>query len=351
MSDGPADRDAAAGASDDEHEQALAVDVPATLEGERVDRAVALLTGVPRRVAAALVAQGAVRLDGVPVVTRSTVLHAGQRLETTVPAPEAVGPRPDPSVAFGVVHEDDDLIVVDKPAGLVVHHGAGHHGATLVDGLLARFPDIGALVEAGMGDPTRPGIVHRLDKGTSGLLVVARTPGAFESLSGQLRRHSAERRYLALVAGTVAAERGEVVAAIGRSNRRPDRMAVVPSGRPARSTYEVRCRVAGPPPLTLVDARLETGRTHQLRVHFAAIGHPVIGDDRYGGAAARPPALVGALGPGRLFLHAFELTLDHPGGGRRTWRAPVPGDLRGVLEELGVDAGELGLDAAGTSPV
>lgn len=325
--------------------------VPGALDGERVDRVLSTLAGVSRRVAADVVAAGSLRLDDRVVAGRATPVRAGQRLVADIAAGDEGPARPDGSVVFGVVHVDDELVVVDKPAGLVVHHGAGHHGATLVDGLLARFPDIGALVEAGMGDPTRPGIVHRLDKGTSGLLVVARTPGAFESLSGQLRRHSAERRYLALVAGTVAAERGEVVAAIGRSNRRPDRMAVVPSGRPARSTYEVRCRVAGPPPLTLVDARLETGRTHQLRVHFAAIGHPVIGDDRYGGAAARPPALVGALGPGRLFLHAFELTLDHPGGGRRTWRAPVPGDLRGVLEELGVDAGELGLDAAGTSPV
>lgn len=316
------------------HEGHVDVAVPAVLDGERVDRVLATVAGVSRRVAAEVVDAGALRLDGRPVRHRATPVRAGQRLVAEVRAPAAPAPRADATVAFGVVHADDQLVVVDKPAGLVVHHGAGAPGPTLVDGLLARFPDIAALADAGVGDPSRPGIVHRLDKGTSGLLVVARTPEAFASLSRQLRRHSAERRYAALLAGTVAADRGEVEAAIGRSSRRPDRMAVVPSGRPARSAYEVRRRLAGPPPVTLVDARLETGRTHQLRVHFAAIGHPVIGDDRYGGAPARPAGLVRFLGAGRLFLHAFELSVDHPDGDRRTWRAPLPADLRSVLEGL-----------------
>ena len=312
--------------------------VPGALDGERVDRALSTLAGVSRRVAAEVVAAGCLRLDDRIVASRSTPVRAGQRLVADVPDAGESPPQADASVVFDVVHADEQLVVVDKPAGLVVHHGAGHQGATLVDGLLARFPDIGALAEAGVGDPARPGIVHRLDKGTSGLLVVARTPEAFTSLSSQLRRHSAERRYVALLAGTVSADRGEVEAAIGRSARRPDRMAVMASGRPARSAYGVRRRIPGPPPLTLVEARLETGRTHQLRVHFTAIGHPVIGDERYGGAAARPSGLVRALGPGRLFLHAFELTLDHPTGGRRTWRAPLPEDLRSALEGLGVPA-------------
>ena len=313
----------------------LCVEVPPTLAGERVDRALALLTGVTRRVAAALVAAGGVRLDGVVVSARSTPLRAGQLLEAVIPAPEPEGPRPDPSVSFTVAYEDDDLLVVDKPAGLVVHHGAGHSGGTLVDGLVARYPELAALAGSGVGDPTRPGIVHRLDKGTSGLLVVARSPAAFASLSTQLREHQAERRYTALVAGIVEADQGIVDAPIGRSVRRPDRMTVRAGGRPARTHYSVRARFSDPVPVTLLDAALETGRTHQVRVHLAALGTPVIGDDRYGDARARPKELVRLLGPGRLFLHAGRLSVVHPDGTRRTWEAPLPDDLERALAALG----------------
>ena len=312
----------------------LELDVPPTLDGERVDKVLSLLTGVPRRVAAELVAAGSVSVDGTVVSSRSTPLRTGQRLAAVLPAPGPVGPVPDPTVPFTVVHEDAELVVVDKPAGVVVHHGAGNPHGTLVDGLLARFPDLADLAERGIGDPTRPGIVHRLDKGTSGLLVVARSAAAYASLSEQMREHRAERCYLALVAGTLSDDRGIVDAPIGRSNRRPDRMTVHAGGRPARTAYEVSSRFTQPVPATFLEATLETGRTHQVRVHLAALGTPVVGDDRYGGTKARPRELVGGLPPGRLFLHAWRLSLDDPAGIRRTWEAPLPADLRAVLAGL-----------------
>jgi 23S rRNA pseudouridine1911/1915/1917 synthase len=307
--------------------------VPATLGGERVDRAVALLTGLPRRAVNGLVSDGRVSVDGRRIDVRSRTLVTGQTLRVTMAPPVDEGPRADAGVVFAVVYEDPHLIVVDKPAGLVVHHGAGHGGGTLVDGLLDRFPDLAGLASAGVGDPTRPGIVHRLDKGTSGLLVVARTADAFGSLSRQLREHTAGRHYRALVAGRVEADAGVVDAPIGRSPRQPARMAVTRGGRPARTAYTVLARYHAPLEATLIEATLDTGRTHQVRVHLAAIDHPVIGDDRYRGTTARVRTAASGLAPGRLFLHASRLSLDHPGhGDRRTWESPLPADLEAVLE-------------------
>jgi 23S rRNA pseudouridine1911/1915/1917 synthase len=310
----------------------LDLTVPAALAGARVDRVVAMLSGLPRSTVADLVGAGGVRIDGVAVTTRSKTVRAGQRL--AVDAHHVEVAVPDPSVAFTVVHEDAELIVVDKPAGLVVHHGAGHHAGTLVDGLLARYPDLQALGGAGGGDADRPGIVHRLDKGTSGLLVVARTPGAYRSLAQQFRAHSAGREYRVLVAGTVEADEGTVDAPIGRSTRQRTRMAVTARGREARTEYRVTTRFLDPVACTLLEASLDTGRTHQVRVHLAAIGHPVIGDERYGRSLARPPSIVARMTAGRMFLHAFRLSLDHPSGGRATWEAPLPADLAGVVESL-----------------
>ena len=317
-----------------ESDHELDVEVPAALAGERVDRALALLAGVTRRAAAEAVANGAVRVGDKVVATRSTTLHAGDRLRASLPEERESGPRPDPSVRFDVVYEDDDLVVVDKPAGLVVHHGAGRRGGTLVDGLLARYPELARLSEAGAGETSRPGIVHRLDKGTSGLLVVARSPAGFESLSRQLRQHTAERRYLALVTGILETRQGTVDAPIGRSTRRPDRMSVRAGGRAARTNFEVRAWYRDPVEATFLEAVLETGRTHQVRVHMAAVGHPVVGDDRYGGTQARPPALMSLLGTGRVFLHAWKLSVDHPDGRRLSWESPLPGDLEVVMAGL-----------------
>lgn len=300
--------------------------VPAALHGERVDRAVAILTGLPRSEVAALVAQGAVRLRGHSISGRSRRVAEGDDLEVTMPVTTvAAGPQADESVDVAVVHEDDDVIVVDKPAGLVVHGGAGNATGTLVHGLLARFPDLASI---GVGEAPRPGIVHRLDKGTSGLLVVARTASAYHALVEQLRRREVERIYLALVWGRVAAPAGLIDAPVGRGVRDPTRMAVSAGGKQARTRYRVESRHEEPAPVTLLECRLETGRTHQIRVHLAAIGHPVVGDARYRGARA-------ALALERPFLHARHLAFDHPVTGERlSFASPLPADLQALLATL-----------------
>jgi 23S rRNA pseudouridine1911/1915/1917 synthase len=223
-----------------------------------------------------------------------------------------------------VVHEDAEVIVIDKPAGLVVHPGAGHADGTLVNGLLARFPELAAV-----GDPARPGIVHRLDAGTSGLLVVARTPPAYASLTAQLGERSVERAYDTLVAGRVENDEGVVDAPIGRSTREPTRMAVRADGRAARTRYLVVSRWTEPQAVSRLECRLETGRTHQIRVHLAAIGHPVVGDVRYGGGRS-------ALPLDRPFLHAARLRFRHPGTGEPVaFASSLPPDLQAVLDRLG----------------
>jgi 23S rRNA pseudouridine1911/1915/1917 synthase len=322
--------------------------VPRALDGVRVDRAVAMLTGVSRAEAAALVAAGQVSVDGRAMRSRSAPLVAGGELVVELPSGRPAL-EPEATVPFRVVYEDPGFVVVDKPAGVVVHPGAGRRDGTLVAGLLARYPDIAGL--CGVCDPTRPGIVHRIDRSTSGLLVVARTAGAYRSLAAQMAARSAGRRYLALVLGHLEDERGVIDAPIGRSVRTPTKMSVSSAGRPARTGYEVLQRldeVTGPHgavalPATLVSCRLETGRTHQIRVHFAAIGHPVLGDDRYG----RLPT--GVLAPGRLFLHAAELAIDHPESAQRmSWSSPLPDDLVSVLGGRDADPAAAGPATAGS---
>jgi 23S rRNA pseudouridine1911/1915/1917 synthase len=310
--------------------------VPAALAGERVDRVVATLTGLSRRVVADLVGAGAVRLAGVAVAAGSHRVATDEILEVALPPPSSPAVAPDPTVAVPLVHVDDQVIVVDKPAGLVVHPGAGHDRGTMVHGLLARFPELASLGGGpGEGGGERPGIVHRLDRLTSGLLVVARTPEARTALVAQLARRSVERRYLALVWGAPTAEVGVVEAPVGRAEGDPTRMAVVAGGRQARTHYEVRARFARPAEVTLLECRLETGRTHQVRVHLSAIGHPVVGDPQYGRRRGRPqPTWPG--GPlERPFLHAHRLAFDHPGTGeRRSFTSPLPPELAAVLEGL-----------------
>ena len=305
--------------------ETITTDVPALLAGVRVDRGVAMVANVSRGAAAELIAAGRVRVDGVPVTAGRVVLREGATISVVLPETRAAGVAAEPGVRFGVVYEDPWVAVVDKPAGLVVHPGAGHDEGTLVGGLLDRFPDLAELVRAGVCAPDRPGIVHRLDKGTSGLLAVARTVDAYHHLVEQLGARSMERRYLALVVGTVDEEQGEVEAPIGRSARTPTKMAVTASGRPARTGYTVVERRSGETPTTLLELSLQSGRTHQIRVHMAAIGHPVVGDARYGVADKR-------LGSGRFFLHAFKLAFTHPGtGARMQFDSPLPEDLRAYL--------------------
>jgi 23S rRNA pseudouridine1911/1915/1917 synthase len=308
--------------------------VPAALDGERVDRVVALLTGLSRAEVAALVGAGSVLIDGRPAPSRSRRVGAGETLEVTVPDRGApAGPAPDPDVAVPVVYVDDELIVVDKPPGLVVHPGAGNQQGTLVHGLLARWPELAAVVEPGGLD--RPGIVHRLDKGTSGLLVVARTAAARSALVSQLASRTVDRRYLALVWGSLDEEEGLVDAPIRRAAADPTRMAVGAGGREARTRYRVDRRYHQPVAATLLGCRLETGRTHQIRVHLSAIGHPVVGDSRYGTRGGRWPAGLPRLPPGRVWLHAAELALEHPAtGARLEFRSPMPPDLTRLLDHL-----------------
>jgi 23S rRNA pseudouridine1911/1915/1917 synthase len=213
--------------------------------------------------------------------------------------------------------------VVDKPAGLVVHPGAGHQQGTLVHGLLARWPDL-----AVMEPPERPGIVHRLDKGTSGLLVVARTVAARDALVAQMAARTVDRRYTALVWGLVESDEGLIDAPIQRAETDPTRMAIRAGGRPARTRYRVEDRFRSPAPATLLECRLETGRTHQIRVHLAAIGHPVVGDPRYGRGVSARSERTDRLPAGRLWLHAGRLSFDHPTSGQRLcFSSPIPADL------------------------
>ncbi len=302
----------------------LEEELPLALDGERLDRVVSMLGEVSRARAGELVDAGVVTLDDQAVTQRSRRVRAGERLAVHVALalPNRL-PVADPGVAVPVIHEDAHLFVIDKPPGLVVHPGAGNPTGTLVNGLLAIDPAI-----ASVGDPARPGIVHRLDKGTSGLLVVARTEEAYEGLVAMLSAREIDRRYTALAWGEPAPARGMVDAPIGRSQRDPTRMAVVHDGREARTGYEVVRTFTQPARVSLLTCRLYTGRTHQIRVHLAAIGHPVVGDERYGGV--RPGVSVG-----RPFLHAAALSFRHPVTGEHLELAsPLPADLAAVLDTL-----------------
>jgi 23S rRNA pseudouridine1911/1915/1917 synthase len=299
--------------------------VPAALDGERLDRVVAMITGASRADVVGWLDDGRITRNGVVATSRSVRVAEGDRLEVTGDAAMPDAPiLPDPTVEVDVVMEDPDLLVVDKPPGLVVHPGAGHATGTLVQGLLARFPEI-----ADVGDPARPGIVHRLDKDTSGLLLVARSAEAHRALTSMLAAREVQRRYLALVWGRPEATTGLVDAPIGRSPREPTRMAVNARGKEARTRYEVQQVFEDPAEVALLECRLETGRTHQIRVHLSAIGHPVVGDDRYRGRRGR-------LVVPRMFLHAASLELAHPTRPDEvvSVTSPLPPDLAEVLARL-----------------
>jgi 23S rRNA pseudouridine1911/1915/1917 synthase len=309
----------------------LTVVVPASLDGVRVDKAVALVADLSRSSVNALVEEGRVQIDGTTVRSRRTVLHLGQELRVDRTEEQLQqSPDADPAVAFELVYADPDVIVVDKPAGLVVHPGAGHSTGTLVHGLLAQFPELRSVADEVGSDIDRPGIVHRLDRGTSGLMVVARTAGSYRSLVTQLGERAVSRRYRVLVLGTVEGESGLVEAPVGRSVGSPTRMAVSRKGKEARTRYRVEQRFSQPAPTTLMAASLETGRTHQIRVHLSAIGHPVVGDEVYSQGRSLPGALVT-----RPFLHAYSLAFEHPRTGEQmSWTSTLPDDLRHQLDAL-----------------
>jgi len=302
----------------------VAVEVPESLVGERIDRIVAMVTDVSRTEAARLVAEGAVALDGV-VATRGAdrLTRAAEIVIDVGAGPEHVGPEPDPTVEIPSVYVDEHVIVIDKPADLVIHPGAGHTSGTLANGLLAHYPEI-----AQVGDPDRPGIVHRLDRGTSGVLMVARTQVAYDSLVEQLAVRSVDRRYRTLVWGHLESPRGVVDAPIGRSPKHPTKMAITEKGKPARTQYEVEATYDDPVVVSELVCKLETGRTHQIRVHLAAIGHSVVGDERYRGARQSLPMA-------RPFLHAERLGFDHPVTGERLdFTSDLPDDLTKVRARL-----------------
>ena len=295
-------------------------EIPHALAGERLDRIVALIAECSRNEAAGLIADGGVLVDGELQQSGKVRLKEGQQVSVDPSLlPVAEAPTADPSVQFEVVYDDEHVIVVDKPAGLVVHPGSGNADGTLVNGLLARYPEI-----ADVGESHRPGIVHRLDIGTSGLLVVARTQRAYHELVDALAGREVGRVYRALVWGHPANPHGVVDAPIGRDHRDPTRMAVVVDGKPARTGYLVLREFRSPAEASSLECRLETGRTHQIRVHLAAIGHPVVGDALYGGART-------GITPLRPFLHAAILEFEHPVTRELLrFESPLPADLAAI---------------------
>lgn len=298
------------------------IEVPSEHDGERADKTIATLLGVSRRVARSMVEAGGVTLAGSPVQA-SDRLRTGDVLATAELPLEAVL-EADDTVEFQIAYEDSFLVIVDKPIGVVVHPGPGQAGGTLVHGLLARFPEI-----EGVGTEDRWGIVHRLDRDTSGLLVVARTSDVHHRLTEMMRSRSIQRRYLALVRGVFTNTIGTVDAPIGRDPLHRTRMSVLKDGRSAITHYR-RIATWADREVSLLSVTLETGRTHQIRVHMQAIDHPIVGDPVYG--------RVGVAGdPGRPWLHARQLTLDHPVTGEPLdVVSPLPADLVGSLAALGV---------------
>ena len=295
--------------------------IPAALNDQRLDRIVALVADVSRASAASLIQAGGVVVDGVCAVTGKTKIAEGQSISVdTALLPKKELPTADATVFLDVVFEDADVVVINKNAGLVVHPGAGNPTGTMVNGALARFPEM-----ASAGDPLRPGVVHRLDAGTTGLMVMAKTQAAYEALVDALSKREVKRTYLALVWGHPTVLSGTIDAPIGRDQKDPTRMGVVVDGKAARTRFEVKSKFDLPLPSSLVECNLETGRTHQIRVHLESIGHPVVGDSTYGGARS-------SLSAPRPMLHALQLAFLHPISGQSmSFEAEMPDDMKALL--------------------
>jgi 23S rRNA pseudouridine1911/1915/1917 synthase len=304
--------------------------------GARLDAwLVERLGGLSRMRVKGLIEAGRVLVD-TRIVKAGHRLRAGERVEVTVPPAPREGLAPE-HVALTVVFEDADVLVVDKPAGMVTHPGAGRLVGTLAAAALAHAPEM-----AGVGSPRRPGIVHRLDKGTSGLIVLAKTPAAYDGLTAQLARRTASRRYLCLAQSAMRRAEGTIDAPIGRDPRSRIRMAVVREGKGKRAVtrYRVLERFgSGPSAVTFLECSLETGRTHQIRVHLASIGHPLLGDETYRGRRrelAGDPALAALIdGLDGVALHAAALAFLHPATGAPVhFSCPLPDRITRILSHL-----------------
>ena len=313
-------------------------------DGERLDRALAArMAALSRTRVKALVLAGRVAIGGRTIRDPGHHVNAGDRVTLEVPPPEEAAPQPE-DIKLAIVHEDDDLVIIDKPSGLVVHPAAGNRSGTLVNALIAHC---GASL-SGIGGVRRPGIVHRLDKDTTGLMVVAKNDRAHRALSAQFADHGRsgplERGYLAFVWGAPERPRGTIDKPLGRHPRARERMAVREDGRVAITHWTVLERYSGTdgqPAASLLDCRLETGRTHQIRVHLASIGHPLLGDDVYGPgfrtkATRLTPAAAEALHAlGRQALHAYLLAIEHPTKGESLeFKSELPADLARLRHSL-----------------
>ncbi|HEX8219434.1 MAG TPA: RluA family pseudouridine synthase [Chloroflexia bacterium] len=293
--------------------------------GERLDRAVSThLPDLSRSYAANLIERGHVSVNGTPATKSSHKLKPGDLVSVELPTPAPSSLQAE-SIPLNVVYEDADLLVIDKPAGMVVHPAPGHSAGTLVNALLAHVPGL----ELDMGDEARPGIVHRLDKDTSGLIVVAKRRPAHEALSRQMAARTMRKEYLALVRGKPQPPAAVIDAPLARDPHDRQRMAVIEGGRPARTHYTTEQVYAH---YTLVRCVLETGRTHQIRVHMSSTGHPILGDPTYGKATLKDAQRLGLT---RQFLHATKLGFTIPTTGQwREFDSPLPADLQRVLAQL-----------------
>ncbi len=286
---------------------------------ERLDRFVAdALPDLSRSYVQQLIEQGHVLVDGFLRKSKFK-MTPGQTVTVTIPPPEDEQIVPE-AIPLSIVYEDRDVLVIDKPAGLVVHPAPGHPQGTLANAVVHHAPDIA------LGGSNRPGIIHRLDKDTSGLIAVAKTDRARTTLVPQWEERTVQKGYVALVAGVVGDDEGTIDAPIGRDPAQRQRMVAIRTGRPAVTHFSVTERFPG---ATLLAVEIETGRTHQIRVHLAFIGHPVVGDSVYGKVAS-----VGGIPVERQFLHAARLGFSLPDGRSMTFRSPLPADLQGVLERL-----------------
>lgn len=296
--------------------------VPAGLAGMRVDQGLSKLLGLSRAKVSAIIAAAGVRQDGV-VLKKSDSLREGMLLEIEMPAPEVYAPEITPVPGLRILYEDSDLVVVDKPEGVAAHTGPGWSGPTVVGALRA----VGISVSTS-GPVEREGIVHRLDAGTSGAMIVAKSELAYAKLKNDFRYHRVEKIYLALAQGEVTPPIGTIDAPIGRDSTKEFKMAVSSSGKPSITHYDTIEALSG---ATLLKVQLETGRTHQIRVHFAAIGHPLVGDTMYGAN----PRLARELGLTRQWLHAAELAFTHPRTGQQLRiKSDLPAALDAALAKL-----------------